>query len=161
MIAKSYLSCPITHTRPWDGSTKKTNLCKAQLTEPGLGHFVYWCSVAVWSSHLSTNRMRFCFFQSKCVVIVSLPFDLPTRAVAASYPDVSLLMKMCAQRKAGRTQRSFACFPWSLAVHHQSLAFRARLARLCHAKNEAPEEEAGAVVWVLFVSFCWSRGRLT
>ena len=30
-------------------------------------------------------------------------------------------------------------FPWSLAVHHQSLAFRARL---YHAKNEAPEEEA-------------------
>ena len=30
-------------------------------------------------------------------------------------------------------------FPWSLAVHHQSLAFRARL---CHAKNEGPEEEA-------------------
>ena len=28
-------------------------------------------SVAVWSSHLSTNRMRFYFFQSKCVVIVS------------------------------------------------------------------------------------------
>ena len=34
----------------------------------------------------------------------------------ASYPDVSLLMKMCAQRKAGRRS-----FPWSLAVHHQSL----------------------------------------
>ena len=31
-------------------------------------------------------------------------------------------------------------FPWSLAVHHQSLAFRARLFQ---AKNEAPEEEAG------------------
>ena len=29
-------------------------------------------------------------------------------------------------------------FPWSLGVHYQSLAFRARL---CHAKNEAPEEE--------------------
>ena len=27
----------------------------------------------------------------------------------ASYPDVSLLMKMCAQRKAGRRQRSAAC----------------------------------------------------
>ena len=40
-------------------------------------------------------------------------------------------MKMCAQRKAG--------IPLSLAVHHQSLAFRAR-----HAKNEAPEEEAGS-----------------
>ena len=79
-----------------------------------------------------------------------------TRAVAASYPDVSLLMKMCAQRNAGRTQRGFAFrlpsvpFPWSLAVHHQSLAFRARL---CHAENEAPEEEAGAVGWVLFVCF--------
>ena len=30
-------------------------------------------------------------------------------------------------------------FPWSLAVHHQSLAFRARL---YDAKNEALEEEA-------------------
>ena len=37
----------------------------------------------------------------------------------------------------------FACpslpFPWSVAVHHRSLAFRARLYR---AKNEAPEGEA-------------------
>ena len=31
-------------------------------------------------------------------------------------------------------------FPWSLAVHHQSLAFRARL---YDEKNQAPEEEAG------------------
>ena len=31
-------------------------------------------------------------------------------------------------------------FSRSLAVHHQSLAFRARL---YDAKNEAPEEEAG------------------
>ena len=35
-------------------------------------------------------------------------------------------------------------FPWSLAVQHQSLAFRARL---YDANNEAPEEEAG---WELF-----------
>ena len=68
-------------------------------------------------------------------------------ARSASYPDVSLWMKMCAQRKAGRRQRARLLrllsvpFPWSLAVHHQSLAFRARL---CHAKNEAPEEEAAA-----------------
>ena len=34
-------------------------------------------------------------------------------------------------------------FPWSLAVHHQSLAFRARL---YDEKNEAPEEEAGSAV---------------
>ena len=31
-------------------------------------------------------------------------------------------------------------FPWSLAVHHQSLAFGARL---YDTKNEAPEEKAG------------------
>ena len=30
-------------------------------------------------------------------------------------------------------------FPWSLAVHHQSLAFRTDLD---HARNEMPEEEA-------------------
>ena len=36
-------------------------------------------SVAVWSSHLSTNRIRFGFFQSKCVVIVSSTFDFPSR----------------------------------------------------------------------------------
>ena len=36
-------------------------------------------SVAVCSSHLSTNRMRFYFFQSKCVVIVSSPFDFLSR----------------------------------------------------------------------------------
>ena len=39
---------------------------------------------------------------------------------------LSLSMKMCAQRKAGRRQPSLP-FPWSLAVHHQSLAFRACL----------------------------------
>ena len=47
----------------------------------------------------------------------------------ASYPDVSLLMKMCAQRKAGSGPLRFIT----------SHSFRARL---CHAKNEAPEEEA-------------------
>ena len=35
--------------------------------------------------------------------------------ISASYPDVSLSMKMCAQRKAGRRQRArqrFACRPY-------------------------------------------------
>ena len=49
--------------------------------------------------------------------------------VPASYPDVSLDVRA---KEGGKET-------WSLAVHHQSLAFRARL---CHAKNEAPEEEA-------------------
>ena len=60
--------------------------------------------------------------------------------VPASYPEVSL---RCARkgRREGDNGRGLPSvpFPWSLAVHHQSLAFRARL---CHAKNEAPEEEA-------------------
>ena len=54
----------------------------------------------------------------------------------ASYPDVSLLMKMCAQRKAGRRQLYPSHGPLRFITCH---SFRARL---CHAKNEAPEEEA-------------------
>ena len=61
---------------------------------------------------------------------------------AASYPDVSLLMKMCAQRKAGKTFRLYPSLgPLRFITSH---SFRARL---CHAKNEAPEEEAGINVY--------------
>ena len=38
-------------------------------------------------------------------------------------------------------------FPWSLTVHHQSLAFRARL---YDAKNEAPEEKAEFQVFAVY-----------
>ena len=48
--------------------------------------------------------------------------NMPLLSVPASYPVV--------------------LFTWSLAVHHQSLAFRAGL---YHAKKEAPEEEAVSV----------------
>ena len=41
---------------------------------------------------------------------------------AASFPDVSLTMEI----RAPRTLSSFS-FLWSLALRHQSLAFRARL----------------------------------
>ena len=41
----------------------------------------------------------------------------------ASYPDVSLLMKMCAQRKAGRTQRARRRFACRLYPSHGSLRF--------------------------------------
>ena len=69
---------------------------------------------------------------------------------SASYPDVSLSRWKRARkgRREGDNGRdSFRLFlrlpsvplPWSLAIHHQSLAFRARL---YHAKNEAPEEGA-------------------
>ena len=76
----------------------------------------------------------------------------------ASYPDVSLSTKMCAQRKAGRRQRErrSLCppsvpFPWSLAVRHQPLASTL-------LKNEAPEEETDLglccnQMW----DACWQR----
>ena len=63
------------------------------------------------------------------------PVDNTTGSTgSASYPDVSLLMKMCAQRKAGRRQRArlrlpSVPFPWSPAVYydHQSLVPRSPL----------------------------------
>ena len=56
-------------------------------------------------------------------------------AVPASYPDVSLLMKMCAQRKAGRTQLACCLYP-----SHGPLRFiisHSFRARLCYAKNRS------------------------
>ena len=46
------------------------------------------------------------------------------------------------ERKGRREGDNRRPFPSSLAVHHQSLAFRARL---YDAKNEAPEEEVGSL----------------
>ena len=68
----------------------------------------------------------------------------------ASYPDVSLLMKMCAQRKAGRRQRARRRFACRLYPSHGPLRFitsHSFCARLCHAKNEAPEEEAAILLF--------------
>ena len=60
---------------------------------------------------------------------------------AASHPDVSLHENVRAKEGGKETALRLpsVAFPWSLAVHHQSLAFRARL---YDEKNEAPEEEA-------------------
>ena len=68
-------------------------------------------------------------------------------AESASYPDVSLLMKMFAQRKAGRRQRARRRFACCLYPSHGPLRFitsNSFRARFCQAKNEAPEEEAVA-----------------
>ena len=54
----------------------------------------------------------------------------------ASYPDVSLDENVRAKKDGKET---YVPYPWSPAVHHRSVAFRARL---YHAKNEAPKEEA-------------------
>ena len=67
------------------------------------------------------------------------------KIITASYPDAALSMKMWGRREEDNERRLPSVpFPWSLAVHHQSLAFRARL---CHAKNEEPEEEAEIIMF--------------
>ena len=74
--------------------------------------------------------------------------EMRSRLVSASYPDVSLLMKLCAQRKAGRRQRARRRFACRLYPSHGPLRFITShlfRARLCHAKNEAPEEEVRLV----------------
>ena len=63
-----------------------------------------------------------CLHEFACLVPRRLSFDENVRA------------------KEGGKGTTSVPFPWSLAVHHQSLAFRAR-----HAKNEAPEEEAASL----------------
>ena len=68
-------------------------------------------------------------------------------AKPASYSEVSLLMKMCAQRKAGRRQqarRRFACRQYPSHGPLRFITSHSFRARLCHAKNEGPEEEAVA-----------------
>ena len=58
------------------------------------------------------------------------------------YPDVSLLMKICAQRKAGVRKRA-RLLP---TVPYSSLPVtRVSRSPPCSAKNEAPEEEAAQV----------------
>ena len=57
----------------------------------------------------------------------------------ALYPDVSLLMKMCVQRKAGRRQWASPAICTLPMVPCGSFP----VTRLYLAKNEVPEEEAG------------------
>ena len=87
-----------------------------------------------------TNCLRQCLLS--LVLCMSLP--PPPRLLL---PNLSGFLQVGLKRLPRTRRLSFdenvrllsVPFPWSLAVHHQSLAFRARL---CHAKNEAPEEEA-------------------
>ena len=60
-------------------------------------------------------------------------------------PRTQTSLSMCAQRKAGRRQRARRRFACRLYPSHGPLRFitsHSFRARLCHAKNEAPEEEA-------------------
>ena len=79
------------------------------------------------------------------------------RKTPASYPDVSLSLDENERAKEGGKEttgetsfrRPSLPFPWSLAVHHQSLVFRARL---YDAKNEAPEEKTGSTHYFMINS---------
>ena len=76
--------------------------------------------------------------------------------------QTSLLMKMCAQRKARRRQRVRRRFASRLYPSHGPLRFitsHSFRARLCHAKNEAPEEEAV----IISFGFCdvWNNQGLS
>ena len=76
---------------------------------------------------------------------VDLKNDPPTHpdeVVPASYPDVSLSMKMCAQRKAGRRQPVSAVYTLPMVTCASSPVTRVSRSLLA---NEAPEEEADFV----------------
>ena len=74
------------------------------------------------------------------------PATHPDEVVPASYPDVSLSMKMYAQRKAGRRQRVRQTSPAVCTLPMVTCASSTvtRVSRSPLA-NEAPEEEADFV----------------
>ena len=57
---------PLTE-KAWEDAVEGGKVCSVAVVS----------SVALSSSHLSTNRMLFYFFQSKCVVIVCFSFRFP------------------------------------------------------------------------------------
>ena len=61
--------CEENESRPRSNRVTLPNMCSVAVVS----------SVVVMSSHLITNRMRFYFFQSKCVVNVSSACHFPTR----------------------------------------------------------------------------------
>ena len=63
------------------------------------------------------------------------------RYLPRTQTSLSLSLDENVREKEGGKETTVT-FPWFLAVHHQSLAFRARL---YHAKNEGPGEEAAEI----------------
>ena len=88
----------------------------------------------------SNNNLLFSCFEALIMADMTSCGNALYKIVSASYPDP--LFRWKCERKGRREEDNerrlpSVPFPWSLAVHHQSLAFRASL---CHAKNEEPEE---------------------
>ena len=102
------------------------------------------------------ETVYFAFFFSPFLSITSKPICL-LPILRAVYPDVSLSLKICAQRKEkkeGRKEGENRLFlvPMvpcvSSPVTRMSLAFGTRI----YAKNETPEEEAEGLQFYLFLA---------
>ena len=63
---------------------------------------------------------------------------------SASYPDVSLDMRA---KEGGKETTGFACRLYPSHGPLRCITSHSFRARLCHAKNEAPEEEAAPPQW--------------
>ena len=94
---------------------------------------------------ISTLELKQCFLIStvltKLFYVYKCPIQHWTIDCFESSQDYGMLSLNClVPRQLSLDENVHA----SLAVHHQSLAFRARL---CYTKNEAPEEEADPYVY--------------
>ena len=113
--------------------------------------------------NISKSLYSFSFVGGRLRLHVPWGRNLSSADIAKCEPQVFRLGKTLKSAKTSKTpcfvprrlsfdenvrEKESVPFPWSIAVYHQSLAFRARL---CNAKNEAPEEEAekrrSACVW--------------
>ena len=72
-------------------------------------------------------------------------FIRSNRDEAASYPDVSLDVRA---KEGGKETTGFACRLYPSHGPLRRITSHSFRARLCHAKNEAPEEEAGDEVFI-------------
>ena len=71
------------------------------------------------------------------------------KIITASYPDASLSMKMCAQRKARRRQRASpaVCTLPIVTCGSSPVTRVSRSPLLCEIKNEEPEEESEIIMF--------------
>ena len=116
---------------------KATGFCIRSISQSNRSIFVrllfLFCSRVFISRSYENRSNKFCLPPKFCIsyclqmLLVKRSTQLPGTAL---YPNVSLSIKICAKeggkKKNGLRFTSLA-FPWSLALCHQSLAFRARL----------------------------------
>ena len=117
---------------------KATGFCIRSISQSNRSVFVrllfLFCSRVFISRSYENRSNKFCLAPKFCIsyCLQMLLVKRSTRQLpgAALYPNVSLSIRICTKeggkKKNGLRLPSLA-FPWSLALCHQSLAFRARL----------------------------------